>query len=106
MGSAIKANTEKVLKQWHPELIPLVACTDSKSLHECLVRLGTTNEERLMIDIICILQACERREITEIMWIPVNKNPADSMTKQKGICGNTLKNLIIDNKIIDIIPHG
>ncbi|ELQ32750.1 hypothetical protein OOU_Y34scaffold01053g4 [Pyricularia oryzae Y34] len=44
----------------------LVICTDSKSLYECLVRLGTTLEKRLMIDILAIRQSYENREIQEI----------------------------------------
>jgi hypothetical protein len=43
--------------------VPLVICTDSKSLYDCLVKLGTTQEKRLMIDVMCIREAYERREI-------------------------------------------
>jgi len=32
-------------------MLPLVVCTDSYSLYECLVKLGSTTEKRLMIDI-------------------------------------------------------
>ncbi|KAF1970758.1 hypothetical protein BU23DRAFT_581893 [Bimuria novae-zelandiae CBS 107.79] len=46
--------------------VPLVICTDSYSLYECLVKLGTTKEKRLMIDIMALRQSYERREITEI----------------------------------------
>lgn len=52
----------------------------------------------------CLRQAYERREITEIMWIPGNKNAADAMTKEKE-CSKTLRNLV-DNNIIDLKPHG
>lgn len=61
--------------------IPLIVCTDSYSLYECLVKLGTTNEKRLMIDIMALRQSYERREITEIRWINGNDNPADAFTK-------------------------
>jgi hypothetical protein len=61
--------------------IPLVVCTDLYSLYECLVKLGTTNEKRLMIDIIALRQSYERREITEIRWISGEDNPADAFTK-------------------------
>jgi len=56
-------------------------CTDSYSLYECLVKLGTTKEKRLMIDIIALRQSYERRELTEVRWINRQDNPADIMTK-------------------------
>lgn len=58
-------------------------CVDSRSLYECLVKLGTTHEKRLMVDIMCLRQSYERREISEILWIPGDQNTADSMTKAK-----------------------
>jgi hypothetical protein len=75
----------------------LVLCTDSKSLYECLVKLGTTQEKRLMVDLMCLRQAYERREITEIKWINGGSNPADAMTKSKPC--QALKNLVGTNKI-------
>ena len=33
------------------------------------------------MNIICIRQSYERREISKIVWIPGDKNPADAMTK-------------------------
>jgi hypothetical protein len=43
--------------------ILLVLATNSKSLYNCLVKLGTTQEKRLIIDVICLCQAYKRREI-------------------------------------------
>ena len=34
--------------------VPLVIYTDSKSFYEYLVKLGTTREKRLIINIICL----------------------------------------------------
>lgn len=53
--------------------IPLNVCVDSKSLFDCLVKLGTTQEKRLMIDLHYLRQSYERREVTEILWIDGNK---------------------------------
>ena len=43
--------------------IPLVVYTDSKSLYDCLVKLGTTYKKRLIIDVISMREAYEQREI-------------------------------------------
>ena len=39
--------------------LPLVVYIDSKSLYECLVKLGTTQEKRLIINVMCLRQAYE-----------------------------------------------
>ena len=50
-----------------------------------------------MIDIMCLRQAYERREIAEVKWIAGNTNPADAMTKEKP--STALKQLIDTNKV-------
>ena len=52
-----------VIKQLDLPTILIVVYTDSYSLYECLVKLGTTKEKRLMIDIIVIRQSYKRREL-------------------------------------------
>ena len=76
-GAVLKSTIEKILQME----LPLVLCTDSKSLYECLVKLGSTQEKRLMVDLMCLRQSYERRMITEIKWIDGDSNPADAMTK-------------------------
>ena len=93
MGAAVKSTVDRALEID----LPLVVCTDSKSLYECLVKLGTTQEKRLIIDVMCLRQAYERREIAEVKWIKGESNPADSMTKLKPT--NALKRLIDTNTI-------
>jgi hypothetical protein len=93
MGISVKTTVERIMEI----KLPLVVCTDSKSLYECLVKLGTTQEKRLIIDIICLRQAYERRKIAEVKWIKGESNPADGITKSKP--SNTLKNLIDTNII-------
>ena len=68
--------------------LPTVVCTDSLSLYECTVKLGTTKEKQLMIDIMAIRQSYERRELTERRWINGANNPADAI--QEFIDTNTL----------------
>ena len=92
-GAVIKATIEKILQVE----LPLVLCTDSKSLYECLVKLGSTQEKRLMVDLMCLRQSYERRMITQIKWIDGDANPADAMTKGKAY--NALRDLIDTNKI-------
>jgi len=95
MGIALKTTVERILKSLS---IPLVICTDSRSLYDCLVKLGTTNEKRLMVDIMCLRQSYEKREIAEVRWINGNTNPADAMTKSKKVCG-ALKSLVERNEV-------
>jgi hypothetical protein len=78
--------------------IPLVVCTDLYSLYECLVKLGTTNEKRLMIDIMALRQSYERREIAEIRWIDGKDNPADALTKATP--NRALKRFIDSNMLL------
>ena len=93
MGASVKSTIEKILRI----KLPLILCTDSQSLYDCLVKLGTTQEKRLMIDVMCLRESYERREITEVKWIKGKTNPADSMTKAKP--SSALKQLIDTNRV-------
>jgi hypothetical protein len=96
---AIKSTVNKILQI---DLL-LVLCTDSKSLYDCLVRLGTTQEKRLMIDVMCLRQAYKRRLITEVKWIDRDANPAEAMTKGKPCWALTQ---LIDTNRIDLQATG
>ena len=61
------------------------------------LKLGTTQEKRLMVDLLCLRQSYERREITEILWIKGDKNPVDAMTKDKAC--STLQSLVNTNRL-------
>src|ERR1700722_14048713 len=93
-AAAIKATIKGILQL---ERLPITLCTDSKSLYNCLVKLGTTQEKRLIVDLMCLQQSYERREIAEIKWIDRNSNPADAMTKSKPC--QALKDLIDTNTV-------
>jgi hypothetical protein len=81
MAIAIGTTVKMIMDQLGFGKIPTIVCTDSYSLYECLVKLGTTKEKRLMINIMALRQSYERREIMEIRWINGGDNPADAMTK-------------------------
>lgn len=94
---ALTTTLNKVMKQLGLKDIPNVICTDSYSLYECLVKMGTTKEKRLMIDIMAARESYEKGEISEIRWIAGGSNPADAMTKGKP--NNALEKLITNNKL-------
>ena len=62
IASILKSSIEKMLQI----SLSMIICTDFKSLYDCLVRLGSTIEKRLMIDIMCLRESYERKKITEI----------------------------------------
>ena len=103
MAISISTTLNMITKQLNINQIPVVICTDSFSLYECMVKLGTTKEKRLMIDIMAIRQSYERRELSEIRWITGDSNPADSMTKSTS--NGALKNLVSTNNI-DVKVQG
>lgn len=78
---AIGTTINRIMERLKLPKVPIVVCTDSFSLYECLVKLGTTKEKRLMIDIMALREAYERGELTDIRWIDGRDNPSDSMTK-------------------------
>jgi hypothetical protein len=55
-----------ILTKMLDAVILLILATNSKFLYDCLVRLRTTIEKRLMIDVMILRQFYERREITEM----------------------------------------
>ena len=97
MAIAIGTTVKMITDQLGLPKISTIVCTDSYSLYECLVKLGTTKEKRLMIDIMALRQSYERREIMEIRWINGQDNPADAMTKSNP--NKALEKFITTNRI-------
>ncbi len=63
---AISSTLAKITGQLNILTMPIVVCTDSYSLYEYLVKLRTTKEKRLIINIIALRQSYERRELYKI----------------------------------------
>jgi hypothetical protein len=55
-----------IIKQLKLPPILAIVYTDSFLLYKCIVKLGTTKEKRLMINIIAIRQSYKRRELSKI----------------------------------------
>jgi len=94
---SISNTINSIIKRLGHAELPLVVCTDSYSLFECVVKLGSTKEKRLMIDIMALRQMYEARELSEIRWICGDSNPADSMTKTTP--NKSLNQLISTNEL-------
>ncbi|CCU75198.1 hyporthetical protein [Blumeria hordei DH14] len=98
IGLSIATTFRMIAEQLGLPSLPLVICTDFCSLYECLVKLGTTKEKRLMIDIMALCESYQRREITEICWINDEDNPADAMTK--AMPNKALQRFIDSNELL------
>jgi len=83
---AIGGTINMIIERLSLPRVPIVVCTDSFSLYECLVKLGTT-KKRLMIDIMALREAYEQGELKDVRWIDGRDNPADSMTKSGPFIG-------------------
>jgi hypothetical protein len=59
MAIVVKATLDMIFGWLDLPAIPIVICMDSFSLYECLVKLGTTKEKRLMIDVMALHQSYE-----------------------------------------------
>jgi hypothetical protein len=63
-----------------------------------LVKLGTTQEKRLIIDILALRQLYEHKKIAKIRWIHNRDNPANALTK--ATANSSLTQLISINKLV------
>jgi hypothetical protein len=59
MAIAIGSTFNTIIKRLEFSSVSIVICTDSFLLYECLVKLGTIKEKRLIIDIMALKQAYE-----------------------------------------------
>jgi hypothetical protein len=59
---AIGITINKIAAKLGAPSVSIVVCTDFLSLYECLMKLGTIKEKKLIINIIAIRQAYERQK--------------------------------------------
>jgi hypothetical protein len=98
IGIAFVITFEIIIIRFNQPEILLVICTNSYFLYECLVKLGITQEKRLMIDILALRQSYKRKKIAEIRWIYNRDNPANAFTK--ATANSSLKQLVSTNKLV------
>jgi hypothetical protein len=95
---AIETIIDKITDRLRLPKAPVVICTNSLSLYECLIKLETTKEKKLMIDIIILRQTYERQKVFDVRWIDDNNNPADAITKAGP--NRALEQFVTTNKLI------
>ena len=78
-GFDISSTISLALNDMLGRIIELHVYKDSRRLYDCLVRINQTTEKRLFIDLRILRQSYERREMTEVFWIPTAQNPADGI---------------------------
>lgn len=96
-GFDIASTIRLTLNSMMDRVIPLRVYRDSRSLYDCLTRINQTTEKRLLIHLRMLRQSYERREITEVFWIPTAQNPAYSFTKASPT--SVLNSLLNSNKL-------
>ena len=75
----LKSTIKYILKQ----SISMIFCIKLKLLYNCLVKLGTTKEKRLIVEIMCLWQFYKRQKIIEIRYINKNNNFVNAIIKTK-----------------------
>ena len=66
MAIAINITIHMIIEQLNLPKTSIIVYTDLYSLYECLIKLSTIKEKRLIINIMALRQSYELREITEI----------------------------------------
>jgi hypothetical protein len=98
IGIALAITLKIIITRFNQPEILLVICTNSYFLYECLIKLGTTQEKRLIIDILALLQLYERKKIAEIRWTYNRGNFANALIK--AISNSSLEQLVNTNKLV------
>lgn len=65
-------------------LVKIKIYTDLLFLFDLLTTLNTTTKKRHFTDLSVLQESYERRQLTDIVWIHGNSNPADVLKKENG----------------------
>jgi hypothetical protein len=79
--------------------VKLILYTDARSLYHIVISLAPVpSERRLAIDIAAVREGYEKRDISEIVIITGNSNPADGCTKFD--TNGALERMLTTNSVI------
>lgn len=104
LRAMIKSIIEYILAQ----SVLVILYMNLKSLYDCLVKLSTTQEKRLIVYIMCLRQSYERCKIIEMRWIDDNSNSVNGITKAKPchVFQELLNTNIVNMKISGWVEEG
>ena len=66
MAIAIRTTLKMVINQLKLSIIPIIVCTNLYSLYKCLIKLGTTKEKCLIINIMALQQSYKQQKLFKI----------------------------------------
>jgi hypothetical protein len=94
----IRTIIDKIINRLRLPKASVIVCTDFLFLYECFIKLETTKEKRLIIDIIALRQTYKRQKVFDIRWINDDDNPANAIIKAGP--NRALEQFVITNKLI------
>ena len=77
---------------------PIVCYVDNRSLCENLTSTKSVTEKRLRIDIAALREMLEKKEISNVRWVPTEYQIADVLTKT-GKSSQQLNNLMKNGRL-------
>ena len=92
--------SEILFKEPRTKSIPITAFTDSKQLYDCVNSTSQCADKRLVLDIAELQQALQRKDISNLHWIPTPKMLADGLTKRGVECRQL--NLILETGLFNL----
>ncbi len=85
------------LKEILQRSLPLMSCTDCKSLHDAIRTTNTVEDKGLRIPMACIRQKYNRKE-AEFVWVPTHLQLADCLTKA-GASSALLRDVLVNGRL-------